>query len=230
MKLFVRLLLIAVVVMGLSVAAVNAQEEASFPEDLDGFMVQTAQAGTLIAGEEGGYILTLAGVNEVTSWLFDSPFVSAGRADTLTLALDWAAAPDGLVGSAILDIDEATIMLDLTNPRYDVESGDVSYDAEINAIFSYVDLKDDEVPAGFSNVTLFVSLDTDFLVSLDAGYTTRTEGTRAPGGKIDLNDPRVIACSQSYPDGGQDYFQCLEDSGVTSTGGGGGGGNGRGGN
>ena len=40
-------------------------------------------------------------------------------------------------------------------------------------------------------------------------------------GKFDLNDPRVVACSEKFPDGGQEYFDCLEQSGVISKGGGG---------
>ena len=55
--------------------------------------------------------------------------------------------------------------------------------------------------------------------------TSVAAAVAAPGGKIDLNDPRVQACAAAYPDGGQAYFDCLADSGVTSTGGGG---NGRG--
>ena len=53
--------------------------------------------------------------------------------------------------------------------------------------------------------------------------TAVTAAFAAPGGKIDLSDPRVIECGAAYPDGGQAYFDCLADAGVTSTAGGGGG-------
>ena len=223
MKLFTRFMLVTIFLLGLSVAAVNAQD-ATFPADLAGVMVQPAEGGTLVDNGDGTYLLTLEGVGSITSWLFNAPFVNAGRADTLSLSLDWAANPDGLIGSGVLDVEEATILMSLSNPAYDDQAGTLSYTATVDTVFPFVELKD-AAPEEFGHVTLFITLNADFISGLDTGYETRSEGTRAPGGRIDLNDPRVIACSQAFPSGGQDYFQCLEDSGVTSTGGGGGGNN-----
>lgn len=174
---------ILLVILILPMALVGAQEEDRLvvPEDVAGFYVVNAAAGTLVDNGDETYTLTLESVPEHTPAVAESPMMLAWRVGTQNLVNNWADSPDGLEGMAMLEIEDATLWLTLTAPKYDEELN-LSFTASITDIFFVEAVKEPEPLEVFDEATLFIRMDYDFETGLQDGAIER-------GGRDPIVDP-----------------------------------------
>ena len=165
--------IMAILLIFISIAA--AQEvEVVIPEDLTGSYTLSSEEGSF-SEEDDVLRLSLSSAAEYANWVSTQPAVSGGRYETIFLMSDWAAAPEGTSTTALLTTDTQTIIMALSNPVLDDETGLISYDVEIESITPF-DLDDKtaaELPASFGASTLFITIDSDFISNLQAGFEVR---------------------------------------------------------
>ena len=166
------LLLLLVMPFGI----INAQEAA----DVSGVFVQNAASGTLIPRGDA-FVLTLSGVSEATPWVINTAQLNVGRTATSDLVGDWGANPDGLEGLASLRLGDTTLFLTLSEPAYDPDLAILTFTANVDDIFISGEAPKNgvEAPDSFDTATLFITVNSDFLASLQVGNQVRSEGLRA---------------------------------------------------
>jgi hypothetical protein len=189
MKMFVRtLILLVVLALPLSMAAAQDEAAPNIPEDAAGFYVITAEGGAFDENDDGTFALTLENVPEYTAAVAQQPTMVAWRAQTLELMGDWAASPDGLEGSAVMEVEGMTLWLTLTNPVYDDSNMTLTFDAVVGDIYAAEESKDGPAaPKSFDLATLFVKIDYDFEAGLFYGGVER--GGRDPVPPADQDWP-----------------------------------------
>lgn len=162
----------------------GAQEESIVvPEDLMGFYSLSAVSGTLTDNGDGTFALTLADVPEFVPWVTSAPKLAAGRHEIWYVAGSWAAAPEGLEGKAVLEIEGMSLWLTLSAPVYDSELSTLTFTAAVDEIVSAEESKETpKAPKSFEAATLFVQLDHEFGINFVAGSEARGSDTRELGG------------------------------------------------
>ena len=179
MKTVLRLIILALFLLALPLATLSAQDESPNPDDLSGVMIQNVRSGTLQMGDDTLH-LTLAVASDYFTWVIDAPTRQAGRFDTWTTTLDWESSPEPLQAEAMIEGDGFLIYATLTNPNYNQTLSLLTFDVELNELFSLdVDDKGDPImPESFGSVAVIITLDKDFADGLRAGLEVRLEGTR----------------------------------------------------
>jgi hypothetical protein len=193
-RIVVFTLLFALVLPLASVGALK--DDVDIPEDLAGFYVLDATSGTLIDNGDETYTLTLHEVPQDIQSVINAPYLSTWRYESLSLVSDWAANPDGLEASAVLEFEGVTLWVTLTVPAYDDETGTMSFTARITSIYE-ADAKESETPETFDAVTLFICMDYDFATGLLAGFDARHSDTR----EREIPRPRPLGWPPPAPRG-----------------------------
>jgi hypothetical protein len=165
--------------LALPLALAGAQEEDAV--EFNGFYTLLATSGTLADNGDDTYTLTLESVPEVAPWVttVESGSMFAGRDTTVRLTGNWAAVPEGLEGSAVMETDGNTFWLTLSKPMYDIELGVLGFTAVIEDLYAAEESKDGpQVPASFGAATLFLQTDYEFEAALLLGFEARSLETR----------------------------------------------------
>jgi hypothetical protein len=116
-------------------------------EELSILFVQVADGGTYSAkaGDPEIFELTLTGVAPQTVWFSDRPERRSGMVDTADFAIDPVFDPADPPNAAIVTSSDAgsdTLIVELTNPRFDAAAGTVTYDAKPVASYAGEGLAD----------------------------------------------------------------------------------------
>ncbi len=183
MKTVVRILVVSVllaVVFPLSL--VHAQDGGDEAPN----MVPTFSAVYFIPASAGAfedqgddiYLLTLEGVENEISWIMTTPVLSIRTFDNYNLVGQWAAA-EGLVTNAVLQVEDLNVLLSLSSPTYDMETGTQTYVASVDEIISLGDVKDPELPMTFDAVNLSIEWSPAFQDGLILGIEAMYEDFRA---------------------------------------------------
>jgi hypothetical protein len=165
--------------LALPLALAGAQEEEAV--EFNGFYTLSAASGVLVDNGDDTYLLVLESVPAFAPWVttVESGGMFAGRDTTVRLTGNWAAVPDGLEGSAVMETDGNTLWLTLSEPVYDVELGTLSFSAVIDTIYAAEESKEGpQVPASFGLTTLFIKTNYDFEAALLLGFEARSLETR----------------------------------------------------
>jgi hypothetical protein len=138
----------AVAAGGAGLAAIalgqSGQAEQATPvtdDELSILFVQVADGGTFVASADDPTLfeLTLTGVAPQTVWFSDRPERRSGMVNTADFAIDPVFDPADPPNAAIVTSSDAgadTLIVELTNPRFDAAAGTVTYDAK--PVASYV--------------------------------------------------------------------------------------------
>lgn len=169
--------LIAVFAMMFASFAVQAQDMETVEPTTFGTIVQSAFSGSFVENADGTYTLTLEGVPAFSSLFINNPEVLTGVYPVLEMVDDWNFA-DALVGTGVLQTEDTTVEMTLTNPTYDFISV-VTYDVEIIAVESVEADKDAVVPETFEIASLFIQLTEEFDTALFAARDARMDTMRA---------------------------------------------------
>lgn len=106
-----------------------------------------------------------------------TPALDAGRYETLAFASDWAAAPAETVVEAALALEDATLILSLSQP--DFFEGTLSFNAEVVEIITAEVVKGGAVaPEFFTEGVLSIVMDASFVDALQFGMDARLDDIR----------------------------------------------------
>ena len=116
-------------------------------EDISILFVQVADGGTFVATTDDPTLfeLTLTGVAPQTVWFSDRPERRSGMVNTADFAIDPVFDPADPPNAAIVTSSDAgadTLIVELTNPRFDAAAGTVTYDAKPVASYAGEGLAD----------------------------------------------------------------------------------------
>ena len=181
-------------------AVVSAQDVETETPDLSGNFVQFADGGSFAEVEDSeAFTLTLNGVAEDTAWQFITPELDGGRMNTNLIALYWDAAED-LSTSALLETEEVTLELTLSEPDFNAETGEMSFTAIIDELYYTevgADFKEEaSVPAEFGESTLFIVLNQGFIDAFNEG--AEMAGVRGPNVNKNCSNPSNGRCNSAF--------------------------------
>ena len=169
------MMVLALLAASLMVVAAQDDVEIVIDPATSGVFTQDITSGTWVDNDDETFTLTINDVAEYTDWVFIAPNVDAGQFETLFLSNFWGAV-DGLSATATLRTDNVTAVLTLTSPVLDLEANTLSYTATVDNIF-FTDLdfalENDkatpELAAEFSDATLSIIADADFITGINEG-------------------------------------------------------------
>jgi hypothetical protein len=196
MKTVIRLIVVAwLIVLVLPLVPVGAQGEGLLPAPgITAVFYQSATSGSFVDNGNGSYTLTLEGVGVEVIWLISSPSLQVYRVDAATLVADWAAAPESLSTSAVLETADLNIQMTLSSPVYDAVAGTQTYQATVSQVMAIVESKDEPaLPETFDSANLSIAWGLEFQDGLVAGIEKRYEGMRA-------TPEQCTAAKQAYTD------------------------------
>lgn len=181
MKTIVRtLVVISLLVIALPLSLANAQdggETYTTTPVISAVYYIPATAGTFEEVDDV-YLLTLEGVELGIDWIMTSPMLSIRTFNNDNLTAQWAA-NDELAANAVLQVDDLNVMLTLSSPTYDVDTGVQTYVAVVGDIVAPADVKEPELPMAFEAVNLSIEWTNAFQEGLLIGIDEMYEGVRA---------------------------------------------------
>lgn len=181
MKTLTRLFVVALLLVS-ALAVVNAQDDDLFtaPDDILGTLVQNASSGTLTADADGNFTLTLNAVPEFGLWIVNAPYFYTSLYPTEQFALDWAFGEE-VSGSAVLTLEDSTVEVTLNS--VELIDDNLAFGVEVTGGTGVVEGKSGalEVPESFTDASLAIVLDSDFVTALIRAKEARVAGTRNTG-------------------------------------------------
>jgi hypothetical protein len=181
------ILFLAILSLIISVAFVSAQESENlaFSSEAAGVIVHTFESGAFAENEDGTFTLSLNAVPEIAALYFTAPSILARNYNVIELSDDWAFAntlsEEALFGSAHLQFDTTSVVLEITSPIYDAETETLTYEATfVEGLDDGTAMKDAfSVPESFDNASLFIELDPTFISTLISGREARASEIRS---------------------------------------------------
>lgn len=181
MKTIVRtLVVISLLVVALPLSLATAQdggEVYTVAPSITAVYFVPAASGTFVE-QDDAYLLTLEGVGPEIDWIMTAPTLSIRTFNNDNFVTHWAANEE-LVANAVLQVDGLNVMLSLSSPAYDVDTGVQTYVAVVDDIVAPADIKEPELPMAFEAVNLSIGWTDAFQEGLIIGIEAMYEGLRA---------------------------------------------------
>jgi hypothetical protein len=161
----------------------RSQHTETLPGDSEGALVQQAGNGALQDNFDGTYTLMLEGLLDSTQIIVGLPYLRSGHYLNIDLVDDWTFNEEEIVGTAILQIENLSIRLSVTDPiYYEGRRGNLTliYTVIIEEVISTNQDSEEysQVPRSFGFAYLFFPLNSDFVSALSVGRTSRAEDMR----------------------------------------------------
>jgi hypothetical protein len=110
--------------------------------------LQAASGGTFAHVQDDQYTLTLAQPAATTSYIDSKPPYASAPLDTAKVAAQWSTGNAQAVTNAVLEIDRASIALELSAPRFDPTARTLTYAVRVLSITPVGGTRTSKVPPG----------------------------------------------------------------------------------
>ncbi len=146
------------------------------PSAIRSLLLQEGLSGAFTENDDDSFTLTV-NVGELGDVVTILPSVpSTEIVNLINLLNDWGTVED-LTANGTLSFEEGTVQMDLTAPRYDAETGEITFTALNLQVFDAEGLTDKvEVPAEFSNANLLTQFSAGFQLEI---LNVEADGIRA---------------------------------------------------
>jgi hypothetical protein len=223
-KTYLVLAMLLFLAVSLNAAAQDESTANESGKEVSFMFVQEAANGTFIKNADGNYTLTLLNVVPYTLYFSDRPEQIAGFApmERFIAGFCWRS-PNAALSLVDADEEEDTVILTITKPLYDNETGTLTYTAKIledlvEDRFSYhISRADAGIPEKFGRAALFIDDCSDAHI-----YCCKIEGDNkectsftSGCGKVSCNccwNLRALSCRPCKSDS---YYRkkCMEEHG-----------------
>lgn len=168
--------------------------------------LQAASGGTFTHLKEDQYTLTLAQPTAITSYINSKPPYASAPMDTQKVVTQWTAGNAKAIAPAVLEIDRASIALELSEPHYDGTANTLTYLAKVRSITPVGNGRASKAPPGaFGASNLVIAENAALYEALTAGNKKLRDLIAGSVNDPDLNagagnDPDLNAGSVNDPD------------------------------
>lgn len=171
-----RLIVFAILAMlTLIIGAVSAQDDSLIPSET---YLQSAESGAWQVVDSENGVLTLANISPRLQYTMTYPRLWSVALDSASFIETWTGIGEDIPLEAILSFDVYNVRLLLGAPIYDMETGLVSFEAQVLEVINFVDETSKDIPAEFTAPTLIIQPTLDFTLALMDSANTRLAGTR----------------------------------------------------